>query len=140
MTNLKKDIHRILHPDEIKKEDLHPPMAPTDAIDSLLHALPDEWKTSEIDLKSMPKEYWDYCDSNDAKRAWKLARFGKTHRGTTADLKRQVIQQNKELEIGKEINSLLRGSKADYKEVMKELKEKLAQKKEVIDRDDKVRK
>ena len=123
---------------KVQKEDLHPPMAPPKPIERSptpeMKAIALERVSSvEIDLESMPKEYWDYCNKNDAKRAWILARFGKLHRGSTADLKRKVIQQNKALEIGKEVVSLVRGSKADYRMVMKELKEKLQEVREKND-------
>ena len=103
---------------EVSLERLHPPEKP------------------KVNLDSMPKDYWDWCNNLDTKRSWMLARFGKSHRGSTEALKQKVVQQNKELEIGKEINSLVRGSRADYREVMKELKAKLASRKEVVETDE----
>lgn len=153
--SLKKEYQEILHPEKKEKlENLHPPQAPIiiteESIDEIesgkfdgIDAAPllgvrgcespipeftlksDDSKS--IDLNSMPKAYWSYCDSSEAKRAWNKARFGKVHRGSTEDLKRKVIQKDMELDA---IEIMRERQVPAFREVMKELKEVLEVRKE----------
>ena len=122
---------------EIKKEQLHPPIAPPKPMEGEKSEINDGEKlrmdTSTqksdiitdsklaIDYNSMPMEYWKWCNSLDTKRSWELAATGKTHRGSTQQLKRDVQKKRMELDMVE----LMRKERAPlYKEVMKELKER----------------
>lgn len=75
-----------------------------------------------IDFNSMPNSYWKWCNSLDTKRCWELAILGKTHRGSTAQLKRDIKKKKKELDMV----ALMKKEKAPlYRNVMNEFKEKL---------------
>lgn len=62
------------------------------------------------------------ANSSEFKRFVYFIYTGKVHRGTLKQLDREIKQTQEAVEVIKELG---RGSKADYREVMKELKEKL---------------
>jgi len=110
-----------------KLEELHPPMAPPrideseqysvrnhydDAFESLAHATP---KPAEIDFEAIAR-------SSEFKRFIYYLFTGKVHRGSLQKLDRDIKVHR---ELSEEINKFARGSHMDYREVMKELKEKL---------------
>lgn len=145
---LKEEIEGILHPE---KKSLHaPPRAPagiiavnmlnTEEINSIVgeteHGLHGEVMNvpsksidqldskPTIDFNSMPKDYWNWCDSLDTKRCWELARLGKTHRGSTAQLKRDVKNKKEELDMIKELKKIDPNAK-NFGNVINEFKDKV---------------
>ena len=105
MTKLKRDIQAILHPEEIKEEDLHPPRAPTPTM---------------IDVAQKRLEYGDInfqmiANSSEFKRFVYFIYTGKTHRGTLEKLDNDIKQIKDNVEI----------VRAMPKEVLAELKEKI---------------
>ena len=72
----------------------------------------------------------EIANSSEFKRLIYLIQFGKTHRGKSTDLERKLIKRQEEITIIREIE---RGSKGAFKEVVKELKLKLAKRKEMVD-------
>jgi len=66
--------------------------------------------------------FGEIANSSEFKRLVYLIWFGKTHRGKSVDLERQLVKRKQEITA---IDEYARGSKKDYKDVMSELKQVL---------------
>jgi len=71
----------------------------------------------------------EIANSSEFKRLVYLIQFGKTHRGKSKDLERKLIKRQQEIKIIREYE---RGTKQDFRNVVKELKLKLAKQREKI--------
>ena len=103
-------------PIEIK--DLTPPKAPEISVDD-----------TKLDIVNKIT-FEEIANSSEFKRLVYLIQFGKTHRGKSVDLERKLIKRQQEITIIQEIE---RGSKGAFKEVVNELKLKLAKQKEIVE-------
>ena len=87
-------------------------------------------------VKELPEEILDkiafqkIANSSEFKRLVYLIWFGKTHRGKSNDLERQLIKRKEEIIV---INKIGRGTHQDFREVVSELKEALAKRKAKIE-------
>ena len=116
---------------KVAKERLHPPMAPIASEKSVPKPEEAFYKTDKefigeptptdsklaINLGSMPTEYWQYCDCNDAKRNWIRVKFGMSHRGTTAQLKRDVKKISDNMEFINKNQAVINEFKAKVKKL-----------------------
>jgi len=117
---VKEKIEKTKEPKEVKIEKLHkPPMAPK-PIDEVDIEFDEENKIT----------FEEIANSSEFKRLVYLIQFGKTHRGKSRDLERQLIKRRQEITLIKEYG---RGTKQDFEEVVKELELKLAKQKEKIE-------
>ena len=71
----------------------------------------------------------EIANSSEFKRLVYLIQFGKTHRGKSKDLDRKLVKRQSEIKIIREYE---RGTKQDFRNVVKELKLKLAKQREKI--------
>ena len=82
----------------------------------------DDIEFDEVDKIS----FKEIANSSEFKRLVYLIQFGKTHRGKSTDLERKLIKRQQEIKIIREYE---RGTHGDFRNVVKELKEKLAKQK-----------
>ena len=125
MSLLEKSIREAEERDKqkIQVKDLKPSKAPK---------IPDE-EVPVIEKNSLTENkitFEEIANSSEFKRLVYLIQFGKTHRGKSVDLERKLIKRQQEITIIQEIE---RGSKGAFKAVVKELKEKLAKQKEIVE-------
>jgi len=103
----------------IEIEDLKPPKAPK--------------ISDDIELDEFNKiTFEEIANSSEFKRLVYLIQFGKTHRGKSVDLERKLVKRQQEIKIIREYE---RGTHRDFRNVVKELKEKLKEQKELIRND-----
>ena len=123
--SLKKEIQDILHPHggTPKMSDEREVELPT------IESLDDTSLDALIDLDSMPGEYWKYCNTNDAKRAWRRAVFFKVSRVSTLEMKKEVEEKINYIKI---IDKSKRGTHADFEVCMNELEEVLKARRESL--------
>lgn len=86
-------------------------------------------KEEEFEKESMIS-FEEISNSSEFKRLVYLIQFGKTHRGKSEDLERNLIKRRQEITAIKEYE---RGTHKDFKEVVKELKNKLLKQRELIE-------
>lgn len=106
--SLKDQLEKAFPKKHPEKKELHPPP-------------PVRIETSYEDI-----DFTAIANSTEFRRLVYLIYMGKTHRGKDIELRREIKETQQAVEVVKELG---RGSKADYREVMKELKERL---KEVV--------
>ena len=111
MSDLKKEFQSIIHPEE---RDSLPGFTKMEEV-ALSRLHPPEPRYGDIDFTAI-------ANSSEFKRFVYFIYTGKVHRGTLQQLDREIKQTQEAVEIIKEY---ARGSKADYRAVMKELKERL---------------
>ena len=109
--SLRDEIKDILHPEE--KDSLPGFTKMEEVALSRLH--PPEPRYGDIDFTAI-------ANSSEFKRFVYFIYTGKVHRGTLQQLDREIKQTQEAVEVVKEF---ARGSKTDYRECMKELKERL---------------
>ncbi len=119
MSLLEKTLKAMEKPEKLKIEDLKPLKA---------SKIIDDTKPDVVNKIT----FEEIANSTEFKRLVYLIQFGKTHRGKSTDLERKLIKRQQEITIIQEIE---RGSKGAFKEVVKELKLKLAKRKELIRND-----
>lgn len=125
LSKLDEKLEKAFGKKEVKKEDLHPPMAPPKPIER--SPTPEMIKIAEERVKPMviPHGEIDFeaiANSSEFKRFIYYLFTGKTHRGTIAKLDQEIKVYKK---VAEDVMETMRGSKSDYRMVMKELKEKL---------------
>lgn len=118
MSKLSDKFKELEIPKKIKIESLKPPMTPK------INIIND--KPEREDMIS----FEEIANSSEFKRLVYLIQFGKTHRGKSEDLERKLIKRRQEITVIKEFE---RGTHKDFKEVVKELKNKLLKQREVVE-------
>lgn len=124
MSKLSDKFKELEIPKKIKIESLKPPMTPK------INIIND--KPEREDMIS----FEEIANSSEFKRLVYLIQFGKTHRGKSDDLERKLIKRRQEITVIKEYE---RGTKQDFKEVVKELKNKLLKQRELVRKWNKLR-
>lgn len=118
MSLLEKTLKAMEKPEKVKIEDLKPPKTPKIFVDDTKPDVINKITFEEI------------ANSSEFKRLVYLIQFGKTHRGKSVDLERKLVKRQQEIKIIREYE---RGTHGDFRNVVKELKEKLAKQKEKIE-------
>ena len=116
-----KAIERLRPPREVEKSG---GMKDTIDVNELIQVQHSKISEMVINFSSMPGEYWEYCKSSDAKRAWNRAKFGRVHRGSTEQLKKDVIIIKKKMEIVENIPPELL-ERSNFAGVINEFKKKV---------------
>lgn len=129
----------LLEQAKAKKQKATPPRAPV-----LKHPMapmiigPPKRLPPKKELKQVERvgniSFDELADSSEFKRLVYLIWFGKTHRGKGSDLDAQMWKRQKDFESFQEIaEELGRGTMTDAKAMVKELKEVLNKRKEMIE-------
>jgi len=104
----------------VKVQDLKPPQP------AIIEEVPKQ-KVVQASLDEI--EFQKIANSSEFKRLVYLIWFGKTHRGKSNDLERQLVKRKDEITT---LNRIGRGTHQDFREVVNELEEALAKRKRAL--------
>jgi hypothetical protein len=116
------------HPPVAPPKDLHPPHTPTPT----MMAIAEERARPTLPMGDI--DFDAIANSSEFKRFIYYLFTGKVHRGSLQKLDEEIKVYKK---VAEDVMETMRGSRTDYREVMRELKDVLAKKREVIEKNEK---